>query len=387
MVERQTHVLLDYVVGAPPSAEYSADVLRGLSNQELLTRLHQAVQALLSVNAKGQITLVHDDGTAMRLNNLSAIWNAAALRGYTREDLFDSIMRLGVHQESWRRLFEQMGSPKAWAPPGTPLPRDFEALVARIYEMRNEGWAVTHDDRLRDAVTGSSRQVDVVLRRKDGNGEVVVVIECKQHKTRIDVQEVESFLAKLRDIGGHCGIMVSSAGFTTDATAKARHYGLETYMLTDAHKLDWHQQLRRTSWRIPFPLDPTFTPVEGFAPGQVPPPKAIPMSDLLIRINGRERGAIMMLAEVGLDLAAKGVRLPVSVRLELPPGTTLGVRGFDWCMPLAVAESVVAYVHVEKVAPVDVPDRSQTFVYSHTARGDEIVAHIDLEDVRRSSRR
>jgi hypothetical protein len=176
--------------------------------------------------------------------------------------------------------------------------------------------------------------------------------------------------------------MVASAGFSTDAARKARHYGVETYTLHDARRLDWNRALRVTTWELLFPLSPTFTPADkadtaGFEP------KPMSMADPVVQFNGIEHGAVQLLAQLGLDLAARGTKLPVSVKLDLPAGAMAGQRGADWEIPVVSLESVIGYVHVRKTAALPVPDNRQSFVYSDLGTESELVAKLDLDEVRR----
>lgn len=84
------------------------------------------------------------------------------------------------------------------------------------YEMIKR-YVVKKDYMAKDFRTGGIRQVDIAIFINSYEGERFIAIECKNHKERIDVQELESFITKLTSIRASKGIMVSSSGFTEGA--------------------------------------------------------------------------------------------------------------------------------------------------------------------------
>jgi hypothetical protein len=78
-----------------------------------------------------------------------------------------------------------------------------------------------HDVRLPGSLSGTSRQVDVLVEEDLPGGPVVTAIDAKQHARRIDVKQVEAFLGLLQDTGVNRGIMVSVEGYTEAAYTRA----------------------------------------------------------------------------------------------------------------------------------------------------------------------
>jgi hypothetical protein len=81
--------------------------------------------------------------------------------------------------------------------------------------------AVLHDGKLPGSLSGTERQVDVLVEEKLAGGCVVTAVDAKHHARRIDVKEVESFLGLLRDIRVDRGIMISANGYTAAAMTRA----------------------------------------------------------------------------------------------------------------------------------------------------------------------
>ena len=89
------------------------------------------------------------------------------------------------------------------------------------YEMVRR-YVVKKNFQAQDFRTEETRQVDVAIFINSYEGERFIAIECKDHKEKIDVQELESFITKLISIRASKGIMVSTSGFTGGALKLAR---------------------------------------------------------------------------------------------------------------------------------------------------------------------
>ena len=92
---------------------------------------------------------------------------------------------------------------------------------------------------MRDRITGEPREVDVVVRTKVGEHEVVVSIECVEHSRKADVSWIEQMITKHQALPTHKLVLVSSSGFTASALAKATALGIEALSLGAAEVVDW----------------------------------------------------------------------------------------------------------------------------------------------------
>jgi hypothetical protein len=112
--------------------------------------------------------------------------------------------------------------------------RDLERLVAVLEELlRPAGLIVRSPDHLRDTVTGGLREVDVAIRMSE-ESPVVAICECRDRAGVEDVTWIEQVVTKARDLkGSPPAVLVSSAGFSDAARAKARSYGHDVRLVTD----------------------------------------------------------------------------------------------------------------------------------------------------------
>lgn len=106
----------------------------------------------------------------------------------------------------------------------------FEELIYNKYRSKSttiktindeceiiKNYIVKKNYMVEDFRTKELRQVDVAIFINSYEGQKFVAVECKNHKDKIDVQDVESFSSKLIGIRANKGIMVSTSGFTEGA--------------------------------------------------------------------------------------------------------------------------------------------------------------------------
>lgn len=107
-----------------------------------------------------------------------------------------------------------------------------EDAVAHLYQ--NPRWTLAKQQRLpalRDSTT--SREIDVLVTGSVAGHRVQIAIECKNYSRRVDIEKMDSFINKLRDVGipPQYGIFVSVQGFQRGALRRAREEGVRTLLL------------------------------------------------------------------------------------------------------------------------------------------------------------
>ncbi len=70
------------------------------------------------------------------------------------------------------------------------------------------------------------RQIDVLLRSKVANLELLTVIECRDYTKRLDIIHLDAFHSKLVDVKASKGVLVSRKGFSKKAISKANRVGI-----------------------------------------------------------------------------------------------------------------------------------------------------------------
>lgn len=124
---------------------------------------------------------------------------------------------------------------------------DFEKLIYRIQQQTADNAVVEHN-RIVIGKSGRKRQLDISISQKIGLHEVLIVLECKRYKRPVDIQQVEAFATKLRDVKANHGIIVSQSGFSDGAIAIARDNSITLHNYREAQERDWSQVMGPTSW-------------------------------------------------------------------------------------------------------------------------------------------
>ena len=107
--------------------------------------------------------------------------------------------------------------------------RSFEKLIKLLEELGTSGLQIKSPDFIKDNITRQLREVDISIRGCVGTHDILVVIECRDRKTKQGVEWIEQISEKTRDIGANKVIAVSSKGFTASAINKAKVKNIDLY--------------------------------------------------------------------------------------------------------------------------------------------------------------
>jgi hypothetical protein len=193
--------------------------------------------------------------------------------------------------------------------------RRLEKIVANIERLLGEGVVVRERFRIRDAVSETLREFDVVITANDAASKVLVAIECKDHGRPLDQEVIEAFVTKCADSALEQRAMVSGSGFSAGAIKKASHYGILLLELVGEETIGW------PSWFAPRSLGVKNT-VWSIESGVLFDENKQPIPNF--RAQGGEK---ILTGEGGsasiLDLASVWMNDPDSGRgIVVPPGST-----------------------------------------------------------------
>lgn len=120
--------------------------------------------------------------------------------------------------------------------------RALERLVRKLQAVLNdrEDVAVCSPLRLRDNITGTKREFDVVITAHEGELPKHTVFEVRDRGRRVSTPEMEAFILKAHDAGVFRKVFVSSSGFSRPACVKAAHYGVECYDFGQVESVPWY---------------------------------------------------------------------------------------------------------------------------------------------------
>lgn len=107
---------------------------------------------------------------------------------------------------------------------------EFESFAFEIQQKLSPAAAVVKNDKIRGK-SGRLREVDISIRQKVGQFDLLMIIDCKNFKRPIDIKTVDSFIGQMQDIGAHQGALVSSSGYTKSAIGRAKTAAINLYHL------------------------------------------------------------------------------------------------------------------------------------------------------------
>lgn len=81
---------------------------------------------------------------------------------------------------------------------------------------------------------GIPREFDVVVDQPSTDSSDIIVFECKDHKAAVDIKYVDSFYGKCSNVSNIARkILVSTSGFSENATIEAKSKGIELLKISD----------------------------------------------------------------------------------------------------------------------------------------------------------
>ncbi|HQR97136.1 MULTISPECIES: restriction endonuclease [unclassified Polaromonas] len=155
---------------------------------------------------------------------------------------------------------------------------NFEKRIQRIHDLIEQpNSEVIWNDRIPDPDTPSQqRQIDVSIRR----GGKLTLVECRIHQAVQDVKWIEELIGRRVSLNADAVIAVSNSGFTKNARAKAKAFGIilrDFQSLTAEEIMSWGEaadialtyfEYREISIRL------------GLAGGATPPPDDLILEQL-----------------------------------------------------------------------------------------------------------
>ena len=113
-------------------------------------------------------------------------------------------------------------------------PEEFEIEVHNLIEMSGLGLTDFKVQRLEKlAGTDGEYEIDVTARFRALNVDFLVLIECKHHRNPIKREVVQVLYDRIRAVGGHKGMIFSTAKFQSGALEYAKTHGIALVQIAD----------------------------------------------------------------------------------------------------------------------------------------------------------
>jgi len=116
--------------------------------------------------------------------------------------------------------------------------KEYEDLVCEAMERHHPDLTFERNIKLYGNNSEIERQIDIAAKGKLAGHDIFVVIDCKKYSTKLDINDVGSFISFLNDVGADIGILVTQKGYSKSAQilAKKSRVKLEIKTLEELEK-------------------------------------------------------------------------------------------------------------------------------------------------------
>ncbi|MFZ1907293.1 MAG: restriction endonuclease [Steroidobacteraceae bacterium] len=151
----------------------------------------------------------------------------------------------------------------------------FEKLVAKLHETGSV--EVQHNVTL-VGKSGAPRQIDVLVKHREGLYEHLIIVECKYWKDHVSRLHVDALISTVDELNASRGVIFSINGFQEGAILAAKHAAIDLFQvreLTDqewglpGRVVDFYLQVIQGSFGNPVLHDPTIMAQQGTEPKPV----------------------------------------------------------------------------------------------------------------------
>ena len=112
----------------------------------------------------------------------------------------------------------------------------FEQLVAKLNEI---GDVTVEHNVVLPGRSGAPRQIDVLIRHKQGLYEHLIVAECKYRNQAIERIHVDALATTIREVGASKGVIFSTRGFQSGAITQASHEHIDLFKVREPTEEEW----------------------------------------------------------------------------------------------------------------------------------------------------
>ncbi len=113
---------------------------------------------------------------------------------------------------------------------------EFQRLIFLVKKHVSESAKVIESKMLKDLITGTLREVDVYIEDSIAEHDIIVSIECIDHKRKADVTWVEKMKSKHERLPTNALVLVSRSGFSSEAKRVSEVYGFDTLSIEDVNE-------------------------------------------------------------------------------------------------------------------------------------------------------
>jgi len=112
----------------------------------------------------------------------------------------------------------------------------FEEFVKKLHET---GEVHVERNVFLEGRSGARRQIDVLIRHKQGLYEHRVIAECKYWNSAVERLHVDALATTIRELGASRGVIFSTKGFQSGAITQAEHENIDLFVVRELSDEEW----------------------------------------------------------------------------------------------------------------------------------------------------
>jgi hypothetical protein len=121
--------------------------------------------------------------------------------------------------------------------------QSYEQLAAKIYRRLEADAVVKHDDSIYGHDSETYRQIDVSIRRKVEERDVLVIVQARDRKKAPDINAVGEFATVIRDVRADKGVLICRKPPGKSAKKLAKVHNIELCSAFDVNDHKWSEDI------------------------------------------------------------------------------------------------------------------------------------------------
>ena len=121
--------------------------------------------------------------------------------------------------------------------------KEYEEFIYEKFKSFFVGFNVTANDRILGKQSNIKREIDVSVRGKINDIDLLYIVQCKDHSKPADVKIIGEFSAVIKDLGASKGFLVCTSGFAKTIHEYAKNLGIDLITIEDIKSSKWKVEI------------------------------------------------------------------------------------------------------------------------------------------------
>jgi bacillopeptidase F (M6 metalloprotease family) len=120
---------------------------------------------------------------------------------------------------------------------------EYELFVFEKFKSLFKQFDVTYNDKIEGKESKLQRQIDISIRGKIGDTDLLYLVQCKDHSRPADITKIGEFASVIKDTRASKGFIVCASGFVKSIHHYARTLGIELLSVEDINSPKWKAEI------------------------------------------------------------------------------------------------------------------------------------------------